>query len=439
VKSSAEAPEADNQSSPLAAEAPWKLYQPRQRWGLLAILFLVSTSNYLDRNVVSVLLEPIKQEFRISDTLLGLLGGLAFALFYATLGLPVARWADRGNRRTAIAVALSAWSIATACCGFAQSFLQLLLARVGVGVGEAGAISPAQSLLVDYFPPERRATAMGVFISGANAGLFLGISGGSYLATVYGWRVAFIACGLPGLLLAVVVRLFISEPRERLGFPVAPSDAANMSETLRTLWRKTSYRNAVAGICVYFFVAYGALIFMPSFYVRVLHVGLTEMGSAYGAVSAAAALIGTLGGGYLADRLARRDPRWLAWLPAIACAMSGPIYILALASNTFGTALGISFWCGLLLAGGLPPVFAAIHEVCGSTRRATAIAVVFFAASLFGNGLGPVVAGAMSDALSERFGVNGLRYTMQILMLLLLVAGAAFYRFGRALPAEREP
>jgi MFS family permease len=149
-------------------------------------------------------------------------------------------------------------------------------------------------------------------------------------------------------------------------------------------------------------------------------------------------LIGTLGGGYLADRLARRDPRWLAWLPAVACTVSGPIYVIALASDSFRTSLGISFWCGLFLAGGLPPVFAAIHEICGSARRATAIAIVFFAASLFGNGLGPVVAGALSDTLSARFGVNGLRYTMQILMLLLLVTGAAFYQFGRAMPADRE-
>jgi len=423
----------------MAKDAPWKLYRPRQRWTLLAILFLVSTSNYLDRNVVSVLLEPIKREFHVSDTMLGLLGGLAFALFYATLGLPVARWADRGNRRTVIAMALTAWSITTAACGLAQSFAQLLLARVGVGAGEAGAISPAHSLLVDYFPPERRATAMGVFTSAAMAGLLLGIGGGSYLATAYGWRTAFILCGLPGLLLALIVRVFISEPRERLGFPAVPSGVSPVREMLRTLWRKSSYRYALVGCCLYFFMAYGALIFMPSFYVRVLHVSLEEMGKAYGAVSAAAALIGTLGGGYLADRLARRDPRWLAWLPAIACAASGPIYIFALACNSFHAVLGISFWCGILLNGGLPPVFAAIHEVCGSARRATAIAIVFFAASLFGNGLGPVVAGVLSDALSARYGVNGLRYTMQILMLVLPVTGAAFYWFGRAMPADREP
>lgn len=422
-----------------AKGAPWQLYRTRQRWALLAVLFLVSASSYLDRNVVSVLLEPIKREFHVSDTMLGLLGGLAFALFYATLGLPVARWADRGNRRTVIALALTAWSIATAACGLAQSFGLLLLARVGVGAGEAGAISPAQSLLVDYFPPERRATAMGVFTSASVAGLLLGIGGGSYLATAYGWRTAFILCGLPGLLLALIVRVFISEPRERLGFPSLQGPAPSLHEMSRALWRKSSYRYALVGCCLYFFMAYGALIFMPSYYLRVLHVSLREMGAAYGTVSAAAALIGTLGGGYLADRLARRDPRWLAWLPAIACAASGPIYIFALACNSFRAVLGISFWCGILLSGGLPPVFAAIHEVCGSARRATAIAIVLFAASLFGNGLGPVVAGALSDLLSARYGADGLRYTMQILMLLLPVTGAAFYCFGRAMPADREP
>jgi MFS family permease len=151
-------------SAPDAAMTPsWTLYSSRQRWGLLAVLFLVSTSNYLDRNVISVLLEPIKQEFHVSDTMLGLLGGFCFSIFYAVFGMPVARWADRGNRRTVITLALAIWSLMTLCCGLAQTFVQLTIARIGVGAGEAGAIPPAQSLIADYFSPQQRATAIAIF------------------------------------------------------------------------------------------------------------------------------------------------------------------------------------------------------------------------------------------------------------------------------------
>ncbi len=417
--------------------APWNLYSDRKRYWLLGILWLVSCSNYLDRNVISVLLEPIKQEFKVSDTLLGLLGGLAFALFYATLGIPVARWADRGNRRTIITAALTVWSCMTALCGMAHTFVQLLLARVGVGAGEAGAISPAQSLIVDYFPPERRATAIGIFTSAAMAGYLLGFTGGGWLASTYGWRVTFLWVGLPGLVLALLVRMFLAEPRITLGFP-AQARHEPLSSTLALLWNKRSYRLGVMGCCAYFFMAYGALIFIPSFLIRVQHLDLKTVSVAYGGVSAIASLAGTLGGGWLADRLARRDVRWLAWIPAIACAIAGPLEVLFFAVDDFRLILVIGFVNSALLSGGLPPVFAAIHAVCGSLRRATAISLLFFAASLFGNGLGPLVAGALSDALSALYGADGLRYSLQLLMSVLIVTAALFFGFGRAMPSDLE-
>ncbi|MBS0397372.1 MAG: MFS transporter, partial [Proteobacteria bacterium] len=378
-----------------------------------------------------------KQEFKVSDTLLGLLGGLAFALFYATLGIPVARWADRGNRRTIITAALTVWSCMTALCGMAHTFVQLLLARVGVGAGEAGAISPAQSLIVDYFPPERRATAIGIFTSAAMAGYLLGFTGGGWLASTYGWRVTFLWVGLPGLVLALLVRMFLAEPRITLGFP-AQARHEPLSSTLALLWNKRSYRLGVMGCCAYFFMAYGALIFIPSFLIRVQHLDLKTVSVAYGGVSAIASLAGTLGGGWLADRLARRDVRWLAWIPAIACAIAGPLEVLFFAVDDFRLILVIGFVNSALLSGGLPPVFAAIHAVCGSLRRATAISLLFFAASLFGNGLGPLVAGALSDALSALYGADGLRYSLQLLMSVLIVTAALFFGFGRAMPSDLE-
>jgi len=195
------------------ARRTWDLYSSRQRWVYLAVLFLVSTSNYADRNVISVLLEPIKAEFKVSDTMLGLLTGISFAVFYATLGIPVARWADRGNRKFIMTLALTIWSFMTMLCGAAQTFWQLAFARVGVGAGEAGAIPPAQSLIADYFDPTRRARALAIFMASATAGYLLGFVLGAHIAAVYGWRHAFVLLGAPGLLLAVIVHFVLREPR----------------------------------------------------------------------------------------------------------------------------------------------------------------------------------------------------------------------------------
>jgi predicted MFS family arabinose efflux permease len=421
-----------------SAARPWALYTDRRRWGLLAVLFLVSTSNYFDRNIISVLLEPIKHEFNVSDTMLGLLGGFCFAIFYAVFGMPVARWADRGNRRTIITAALTVWSIMTVFCGLAQTFWQLAIARVGVGAGESGAIPPAQSLIADYFEPQRRASAIAIFTAAAVAGYLLGFSLGGYIAATRGWRAAFFLAGAPGLLLALVTRFGLSEPRLQLGFPGQGADGESIRETLARLAAKRGFLYALAGCILYFFVAYGALIFVPSFLIRTMHVSLAEVSLSYGAVGAVGSLIGTLGGGWLADRLCRRDIRWLAWLPAAACAITGPLYVVAFSLHGFVLFLVVGFVADILLVGGLPPVFAAIHAVCGSRRRATAIALVLFSATFIGGGLGPLVTGAISDAFASVYGAEGLRYSLTCLSTLLVATGGFFYLFGRAMPADLE-
>jgi len=420
------------------APRPWELYSERQRWRLLAILFLVATSNYFDRNVIAVLLEPIKHEFQLSDTLLGVLGGFCFALFYALFGIPISRWGDGGNRRTIITTALTIWSLMTVLCGLAQSFVQLAAARVGVGVGEAGAIPPAQSLIADYFPPERRAGAIAVFTSAATAGLLLGFGVGGYVAEKYGWRTAFILGGIPGLALALLTRWGLEEPRVQLGFPYDNPRRESFGETLQRLRQKRSYVHALIGCQLYFVMAYGALLFIPAYLIRVQHVALATVSVAYGTVGAVSGLIGTLGGGWLANRLGRKDVRWLAWLCAIACAVAGPLYMLALGVNNFTVFLAASGLGSALLAGGLPAMFAGIIAVAGSARRTTALAIVLFSATLIGGGLGPLVSGALSDVLTATYGDNGLRYALLAVMPVLLVTGGFFYAFGRAMPADLE-
>ena len=420
------------------ATRPWELYSQRQRRRFLAILFLVATSNYFDRNVLAVLLEPIKHEFHLSDTLLGVLGGFSFALFYALFGIPISRWGDGGNRRTIITVALVIWSLMTVVCGLAQSFVQLAAARVGVGVGEAGAIPPAQSLIADYFAPERRAGALAVFTSAATAGLLLGFGVGGYVAEKYGWRAAFILGGIPGLALALLTRWGLDEPRERLGFPEHNPRRESFGESMKRLRHKRSYVHALIGCQLYFFMAYGALLFIPAYLIRVQHIALATVSVAYGTVGAVGALIGTLGGGWLANRLGSKDVRWLAWLCAIACALTGPLNMLALGVNNFTLFLVLSGVGSTLLAGGLPSMFAGIIAVAGSARRTTALAIVLFSATLIGGGLGPLVSGALSDVLTATYGDAGLRYALLAVMPVLLVTGVFFYAFGRAMPADLE-
>jgi MFS family permease len=422
----------------MSARKPWTLYSPGQRWTYLAILFLVSTSNYVDRNLISVLLEPIKAEFQVSDTMLGLLTGISFALFYATLGIPVARWADRGDRRFIITASLTIWSAMTALCGMAQSFWQLALARVGVGAGEAGAIPPAQSLIADYFDPAQRGRALAIFMASATVGYLIGFVFGAQIAATYGWRWAFIVMGLPGLALAVVVRVVLREPRQRPEFRYSAASQDPLAETLRALFAKRSFVYLLAGMVIYFFISYGATIFFPSYMIRVLNVPLATMGAAYGAVAAVSAIVGTLAGGFVTDRLARRDAAWLAWLPAAGLAVAWPAYELMLLAPGFVSFLALSAVAGITVNMTVPAMFAALHAICGSPRRAMAVALMFFFANLIGLGLGPVLSGALSDMFSAAHGAVGLRYALMLVLVLLLPGAWVMYLCGRHLPGDVE-
>jgi len=420
------------------ATAPWLLFNRRQRRMLLLVLFLVATSNFFDKNVISILLEPIKQDFHVTDTMLGLLSGFCFAAFYAIAGVPVARWADCGNRRTVITTALVVWSAMTSLCGLAQSFWQLALARVGVGAGESGAIPPAHSLIADYFAPETRATALAILTSAGTAGSLLGVGLGGYIAATLGWRAAFLFAGVPGIALAVLARCTLAEPRLQLGFPGTRAPTESLRETLARLKLKRSYLYALTGCILYTFVFQGGLLFVPSFLVRVLHVPLKSVSVMYGGVVATASVVGTLGGGWIADRLGKRDVGWLARIPTITCIAAAPVYILALSGNDFPMFLMLVFIGQLLLASGLPAILAAIHAVCGTRRRAMAIAIMYFTATLVGSGFGPLVTGAISDGLGQIYGAESLRSSLIIVVAILLVAGASFYKCAGAMTHDLE-
>lgn len=397
-------------------------YAPARRWLFLAILFLVGTSSSIDRVVISVLLEPIKHEFRLSDAQLGMMSGFSFALLYSLFGLPIARYADRGDRRLLITVAIGVWSAMTMLCAAAGSFAHLLAARIGVGVGEAGATPPAQSLIVDYFPPEMRARAIGIFTTTGTVGFLVGLSLGARLVTDHGWRFTLIAFGLPGFLIAALAFFLLDEPRRTGRTAIAASQEA-FPLSLRRLAGKRAYVRLVTASTVYSFAAYGSLVFVPSYLVRVVKVPIADAGLYYGMTSAFAVLVGSLAGGALCDWLVRRDRRWVAWFPGLGFVLASAPCTLMFLIDDFPAFLLVSTLGGILLYASLPASFAAVHVVCGGVRRATAIALLLFFGNLIGFGLGPWATGWLSDLFSVSHGAAGLRYALMIIMALVLPSG----------------
>lgn len=373
-------------------------------WLLLAIY----TLNFVDRQIVAVLGEDLKRDLNLDDTQFGLLGGLAFAVFYTVLGIPIARFAERGDRVTIISAALAVWSGFTALCGTASSFTQILLYRFGVGVGEAGCTPPAHSLISDYVKPEKRASALALYSMGVPIGTFAGFALGAVIAANYGWRAAFMLVGVPGIILAIIAFFTMKEPR-KLGLSAPPIHKANFAEALRELSAKPSYWFAVLGATTVSFLGYGHSYFLPAFLARTHGMGLQERGVGFAVMVLFAGVLGTWAGGKIADRYASKDARAYMILPAIAFALGTPFFIaalfwpvgpnsgyIALLFLAVPTAMN-SVWYG--------PVYAAIQGLVKSHTRATAVAVMFFILNLIALGLGPTTIGRLSDVFAaQRFG-----------------------------------
>lgn len=422
----------------LTADQPWRLFSTRQRWSFLTILFLSNASSYFDRCVVSVLLEPIKAEFGVSDTLLGLLSGFSFALFYSVAAIPVSRIADHGNRRTLIAGSIGLWSLATCWCGLAQSFTQLIVARLAVGASEAGAVPVAQSLASDYFPPSKRAFSLACLNAAAAIGYLMGISVGGYLAATQGWRMAFFAAGIPGLLLAVVAQVFLREPRKSLEAPIRPRSRENLGASVRALAERRSYVWLVIGMCFYFVFTFASSNFLPSFMMRTLHASLEDVSLSWGLAVGGAVITGSLAGGVLADRLGREHPRRYAFMAAAAFSLAGLVYWAGLSTQSLPAFIAASFTAEFLLAAGAPAAYAAIHAVCGEARRATAIAIVLFAATLTGGSLGPLTVGLLSDTFASAGLADSLRPALIAICSVLVPCSLCFVLAGARMRSGAE-
>jgi len=289
-----------------------------ERHYALAILVVVYTFNFIDRQILSILLEPVKAELGLSDTAMGMLTGFAFAMFYATLGIPIARFADRSNRRNLIAWALGIWSVFTALSGLAQNFWHLLIARIGVGVGEAGCSPPAHSMIADYYPAEQRATALGIYSLGIPIGIMFGLFAGGWINELFGWRAAFFLVGVPGVILALIVRFTLAEPPRGMAEGRTDSgEQPSVGETLGYLWRKKSFRHMSFAGALTAFVGYGFVTWAPAFLIRSYGMTTGEVGTWFGLLLGIVGGVGIVMGGWLADKFGAKDPKGYVWTTAI--------------------------------------------------------------------------------------------------------------------------
>lgn len=421
-----EADRIDPVTEAVSAYEPWTVYRPLRRKLFLAILFLTLLCSMTDRYLMSVLLEPIRIEFGASDTVMGALTGFAFAAFYAILGLPIARWADRGNRKLIVSLSLTVWSVMSALCGIARTLPVLAIARVGVGVGEAGGQPASMSLVADYFPPAQRGRAISMLVLASTFGIVIAYVAGAQIAAAHGWRSAFLWLSLPGIPLALIAYVFLDEPRRRLAKRTASDVSEPLMDSVRALLAKRSLIFAMLGGSVYMLVAAGAFLWLPAYMVRVLHLNLASDGAIYGVVSMLIPIIGTAIGGWTTDRLAKRSIKWLAWLPALGMLVALPLYELMFLTQDFSHFILYSLFAALPLTISIPAVTTLLLSVAGSRRRSFAFAIYGLLGSLLGAGGGPLLTGILSDKLSVTYGPDGLRYALMGVTALLAL-GAVFY------------
>lgn len=409
------------------------------RGKILFILILVYTFNFIDRQIVGILAVPIKQDLGLSDGQLGLMGGLAFALFYTGLGIPVAMLADRFSRTWIMTGALVVWSGMTAACGLATNFWQLFAARLGVGIGEAGGVAPAYSLITDWFPRHQRARAISIYSFGIPIGSALGIVLGGVIASMIDWRVAFFTVGIAGIVLAPVFRLSVKEP-PRGQFDSAPTGTPppGLRAILSRLAGKPSFWLISLAASCSSMMGYGLFFWLPSFLVRSYELSLLDASLFYGSILLVGGLAGIWLGGWLGDRYgASRKTRYLT-IPAIAFLATVPFYLVGIFSQN----LVLSFWVLLvptaLGLAWLGPVISVIQHLVPPNMRATASAVFLFINNLIGIGLGTYAIGALSDMLQSEFGVESLRYSIMAGTGFYIVASALFFLAARWLERDWE-
>lgn len=444
-------PDVATTAKPAVPEASATPYSPGYTRYAMFLLLGIYIVNFLDRQVVNILAEPIKNDLGLADWQLGLMSGLAFALFYTFLGIPIARMAERKNRAFIIGGAVAVWSGFTALCATAGNFWQLIIYRIGVGVGEAGCTPPAHSLIADYAPKEKRASALAFYSMGTPIGGLLGLVMGGLVADAYGWRMAFLVAGAPGLIFAALAFFTLKEPRRLLSAhaeQVRAASTATFGQTVAYLAKRPTFWFIAFAAAIKAFIGYGHAPFTASFFLRnhstevaalAADFGLKSvgfLGLALGLISGTAGAIGSYVGGMIADRFGKNDLRAYMIAPAVASLITIPVYITAVSIDSAAIALfilAINAFLGTLWYG---PVYGTGQSVVPPHMRATAAAILLFIINLIGLGLGPLAVGLLSDFLNKGMGLGaaeGVRWALIISTLFGLVAFACFWMARRTI------
>ena len=417
---------------------PGQAISPGARRYALVILAIVYMFNFIDRQILAILLPAIREEFHVSDAWLGFLTGPAFAMFYIVLGIPIARYADRHNRRNLIAFAVALWSGMTALSGFVTNFVQLALARVGVGIGEAGCSPPAHSMIADYYPPEQRSTAMGIYTVGISAGIMLAYMLGGWVAQNIGWREAFLIVGLPGLMLALVVRLTVIEPpRGHSEGRQAAEKRPPWLETLRFLWTRSSFVHMTIAAGLSSFVGYAVINFMPTFLVRSFGMDLSTLGFWLGPILGIAGGAGFFLGGYIADHLGQTSRQRALGFIGFTVLLTAVPYAVMFLSESWLVAILVFIVPACTANVYLAPVLAQAQGLVSLRMRAVTSAIALLIINIIGLLFGPQVTGILSTLLEPQFGEEAMRYSLLIVTSVCLPWAAWHYiRAGKTIDED---
>ena len=402
---------------------------------MLGVLTLVATLNYLDRSLLSLLMEPIKNDLNISDGQLGLLSGIAFSFFYAVAGVPLARWSDVGNRKIIISVTTLVWGGMLVLSGFVINFLQLLLVRVGVAVGEAGCVPPAQSLISDFFKRSDRPKAMAIYWMAYPLSIIVGFWGGGWIAEQVGWRNTFLLLGVPGVLIALLVHFTLREPRLD-EIAVTNTNIPSLREIIATLYQQKSFRVICMAFCIGYFFGMGIIQWVPAFFMRTHGMGLVEVGVWLAFSLGVCGLLGAYLGGVISNRyMAEKESRQMIFV-ALVMFLSGCCYLVIYITTNKMVALIVMCLIGVLSNMVNGPIFSAIQSLVHERMRSVAVAFVFLLANLIGLGLGPLVVGLLSDILNHSYANESLRYALMIFSPGYFFIACYYYKVSKSIEAD---
>jgi MFS family permease len=405
------------------------------RYYTLALLTLSYALNFLDRTIFNVLIEPLKKEFQLSDTMLGLLAGFGFVLMYSVLGMPIARLADRSNRRNIVTAGLALFSAMTALCGMAQSTTMLAVARIGVGIGESAGTPASQSIIADLFGKTERPRALGIFAIGTYLGVFLGYFFGGWVNQYLGWRATFISASIPGLAIALLLGVTVAEPARQGGGGDKVSNEA-IGPTFAFLFSQKSFLLVLIGFCLAGFTNYSTSVWIPAFMARVHHLTSAEIGTYAGTFKGLFGIAGALLGGFLVAKISKDDDRWKLWAPAIMSGLAGPIFLICMLTSNFQVMVWMLGLFSICVGFHLGPIFAVAQTIAKANMRALAAATALLTATCFGQGVGPLAVGYLNDVLQNAYGTRAVRYSLLIAALATVLAALFFGLAARTIRAD---